>query len=125
LGGVVLAQSGSTTTTTTTTNPEQTLLAKVAAILGIDQTKLEAAFTKAEKEIQTDALTNRLQALVEAGKLTQAQADQYLQWWQSRPTLPEDLNLPRLQGRMGFGGLLGMNGCFPQVVTTVPSTTTR
>ena len=107
LGGVVYAQSGTTTTTSTTTTgtTKDTLFAKVAAILGIDEAKLESAFSQAREEIQTDALNNRLQRLVEAGKLTQEEADQYLKWWQSQPTLPDGLNLPGLHRNM-------MPGCF-------------
>ena len=106
LGGVVYAQSGTTTTSTTTTSTtKDTLFAKVAAILGIDEAKLESAFSQAREEIQTDALNNRLQRLVEAGKLTQEEADQYLKWWQSQPTLPDGLNLPGLHRNM-------MPGCF-------------
>jgi uncharacterized membrane protein len=105
LGGVVYAQSGSTTTTSpaTTSTAKDTLLAKVAAILGIDEAKLESAFTQAQQEIQTDALNTRLQKLVEAGKLTQEEADKYLKWWQSQPALPEGLNLPGLHGQMRAG----------------------
>ena len=87
-GTVVYAQSQSTPTPTTTptTTPKDTLMAKVAAILGIDHSKLESAFNQAEKEMQAEALQKRLDALVEAGKLTQQQADEYKAWWNSRPT---------------------------------------
>jgi flagellar basal body-associated protein FliL len=107
LGGVVYAQSGSTTTTssTTTSTTKDTLFAKVAAILGIDEAKLQSAFSQAQEEIKTDALNNRLQELVVAGKLTQEEADQYLKWWQSQPTLPDGINLPGLHRNM-------MPGCF-------------
>ena len=119
LGGVVYAQSGSTRDN----SPRNTIFAKVASILGIDQAVLEDAFTQAEQEVRSDALNNRLQALVEAGKITQDQADEYLQWWQSQPTLPEGLNLPGLQsGRLGLKGFR-MHGCFPPVVDTAPATT--
>jgi hypothetical protein len=105
LGGVVYAQSGSTTTTssTTTSTAKDILLAKVATILGIDEAKLESAFTQARQEIQTDALNTRLQKLVEEGRLTQEEADKYLKWWQSQPTLPEGLNLPGLHRQTRAG----------------------
>jgi len=127
LGGVVYAQSGSTTTTTTNTNPEDALMAKVASILGIDQTTLQNAFTQAEKEVRSDNLSSRLQSLVTAGKITQAQADQYLQWWNSQPTMPAGVNVPGIgMGRMGFGGgFHGMRGCVPPASETTPSTTTE
>ena len=132
LGGVVYAQSGSTTTTPTTTtttgtNPEVTIMAKVASILGIDQTTLQNAFTQAEKEVQTDNLSSRLQSLVTAGKITQDQADQYLQWWNSQPTLPSGVNVPGIgMGRMRIGGgFRGMGGCVPPATESTPSTTTQ
>ena len=128
------ADAGSTTTTTTanTTQPANTLLARVATILGIDQSKLESAVTQAKTEMQTDALKNRLQTLVANGTITQDQADQYLKWWQSkpdmapyqqqlnnwmqsRPTVPPDLknwqqskpNIP-MPGGLGGRGPRGM-----------------
>jgi len=82
VGGVALAQTSSTGD-----NPEKTLLARVAAILGIDQQKLEDAFAQAQKEMRDEALDSRLRGLVEKGKITQEQADQYRQWWQSRPDI--------------------------------------
>ena len=86
--GVVLAQTGSggdsqTGVTLASDNASQpkTLLARVAAILGIDQQKVEDAFTQARTEMRDEAL----QKLVDEGKITQQQADQYKKWWQSRP----------------------------------------
>jgi uncharacterized membrane protein len=66
VGGVVYAQ---TTSTPTTDNQEKTLLARVADILGIDQQKVEDAFSQAKKEMSDEALAKKLAALVEAGKL--------------------------------------------------------
>lgn len=98
VGGVAYAQ---TEDTPADNNPGNTLFAKVAAILGIDQQQLEDAFVQAQKEIRDEELTNRLDSLVEQGKITQEQADQYEQWWQSRPeVLPE----------LGFGDGPGIPG---------------
>ena len=55
----------------------KTLLARVAEILGIDQQKVEDAFAQAQKEMQNEALDNYLKNLVDEGKITQEQADQY------------------------------------------------
>jgi len=38
-------------------------------------------------------------------KLTQQQADQYKQWWQSMPTMPSGLGLPGMGWRQGDAGL--------------------
>jgi hypothetical protein len=76
------------------------LLNKVATIyqqntgVTIDPQQLETAFTQAQNEMQDEALQTWLQNLVTQGKLTQAQADEYLQWWQSKPNTPL-LELPR------------------------------
>ncbi len=83
IGGVALAQTGSSDNTT----EGKTLLAMVAEILGIDQQKVEDAFTQAQKDVQEEALDNYLKKLVEEGKITQDQADQYKTWWQSRPDM--------------------------------------
>lgn len=39
--------------------------------------------------MRDEALDNRLKCLVEKGKITQEQADQYKQWWQSRPDMEQ------------------------------------
>ena len=86
IGGVIIAQAAEGAATGNVTQPK-TKLARVAEILGIDQTKLEAAFKQAQSEAETDALKNRLQGLVNAGKITQEQADEYLKWSQSKPDI--------------------------------------
>lgn len=100
---VALAQSGGTTAGDNQTNP---LFSRVAAILGIDEQKLEDAFAQAHRELRDEASQKRLQSLVDEGKITQEQADQYQQWWQARP----DVQIPaeRFQGHMpnGKGGEL-------------------
>ena len=64
--------------------------------VAIDRDALKDSFAQAERELQAEALQNRLQKLVDQGTITQEQADQYLQWWQSRPDVP----LPGPQGPM-------------------------
>lgn len=97
VAGVALAQANNDSSTTT---QGKTFAARVAAILGIDQQKVQDAFDKANRDIADEALSNRLDALVKSGKITQQQADQYESWWQSRPQGP----LPGV-GKMGpFGG---------------------
>jgi len=82
----------------------KTLLARVAAILGIDQQKAEDAFTQARSEMREEALDNYLKNLVDQGKITQQQADQYKSWWQARP----ETLLPGAMGRdFGFHGFRG------------------
>jgi hypothetical protein len=51
----------------------------------IDQEVLKDAFAQAQDEMQSEALQNRLDKLVEEGTITQEEADEYMEWWQSKP----------------------------------------
>jgi hypothetical protein len=64
--------------------------------IALDPQQLKNAFTQAQSEMQDEALQSRLEKLVNEGKITQGEADQYLQWWQSRPNI-------ELPGRGGYG----------------------
>ncbi len=129
LVGVALAQTASTDNamvgkslagSTANTTAGNTLLARVAKILGIDQTKVENAFTQARKDMQNEAMDSYLKNLVTEGKITQAQADQYKTWWQSKPDMTQEktplrawttkraeVPLPGSYGGRGFMGGMG------------------
>jgi len=132
LAGVAFAQTGSASE-----GSGKTLSARVAAILGIDQQKVENAFAQAQSEMREEALDNYLKSLVDQGKITQAQADQYKAWlkarpdmaqyrqqlkdWQqTRPGIPPELNeweqarpdIPLPEHFGGHGGMKGGGGCF-------------
>jgi hypothetical protein len=122
VAGVSLAQSGNGNDTQANTRYEE-LLNKVATIyqqntgVTIDPQQLKTAFTQAQNQMQTEALQTWLQNLVTQGKITQAQADQYLQWWQSWPDTPL-LELPREGGMMMGGrghGCWGGNETIPEI----------
>lgn len=113
--GVVLAQTGSASD-----NQSNTLLARVAKILGIDQQKLDDAFTQAQSEMRDEALDNYLQNLVDQGKITKEQAEQYKTWCKSKPDMKPfqqqlkdwqnekpDIPLPGPAGRLGGHGFNG------------------
>lgn len=144
------------------------LLARVCAIyqektgVGIDQEVLKAAFAQAASEMRPKPPQNLegttpggmpkrplmgiedmqgwLQNLAQQGRITQGQADDYLEWWQSRPNteqfeqqlkdwgqtrpqMPPELkqwqearpDLPFGFGPRGHGGFPGMGGppCAP------------
>lgn len=96
IGGVVYAQAknggyGQIGVTLASDNASQpkTLLARVAAILGIEQQKVEDAFAQARSETQDEALDNHLKNLVDQGKITQEQADQYKAWVKSKPDMTQ------------------------------------
>jgi hypothetical protein len=142
--GVVAAQAKSgddsqTGVTRASDNASQpkTLLARVASILGIDQQKVGDAVVQARTEMRDEALDNYLKNLVDQGKITQEQADQYKawvkskpdlsqyqqqlqEWQQARPGIPPELKtweearpgipLPGGFGGRGFGGGMGLGG---------------
>jgi hypothetical protein len=111
-GGVVAAANNSSNNTTAgnqtqATEQYQALLDRVCAIyeektgVTIDSQQLKAALEQARSEMQDEAVKSWLQNLVDKGKITQSEAEQLLQWWQSRP----DIQLPLLGlGGHGHGG---------------------
>ena len=71
----------------------------------IDQEALKDAFAQAQSEMHTEAMGTWLESLVEEGKITQKQADDYLEW---QKAMPEDMPF-----KFGFGGrgrFRGMRG---------------
>lgn len=92
IGGVALAQVGKVADspsrillTSDNASQTKTLLARVAEKLGISQQELEDAFAQARSEMRDEALDRYLQKLIDEGKITQEQADQYKAWLQARP----------------------------------------
>ena len=76
----------------------------------IDPEALQAAVAQAQRELRDEAMQNRLQNLVEQGKISQGEADQYLEWWQARPDAAVGFGC-RGHGRFrGIGGPLGWGG---------------
>jgi hypothetical protein len=115
ISGVVAAQNGGDSQPNAANQTaNQTLLDRVCEIyqgntgVAIDPQALEDAFAQAQSEKLQKALDSRLQYLVDQGKITQGEADQYKAWWQSRPDVPLGL------GFGGHGGLRGWDGlCAP------------
>lgn len=70
---------------------------RVAEILGLDQAQVEDAMKQARQELRDEAMQSKLSSLVEKGLITQEQADEYLDWYQSRPEA-----LPWF-GKSGYG----------------------
>jgi len=117
-GGVVAANNSSSNTTagnqSQATDRYQALLNRACAIYGetmgvaIDPEQLKEALDQARSEMQSEALKSWLQNLVDKGKITQEEADQYLEWWQSRPGI--ELPLPGLGGHGHGGGMMWGRG---------------
>jgi len=92
ISGVVLAQSDNGDDNQPPAQ-QGALLDKVCEIyeqntgVAIDPQELQNAYAQARSEMLEEALENRLQNLVEQGKITQEEADQYKAWWQGRPDM--------------------------------------
>jgi hypothetical protein len=111
ISGVAAAQNGDDSQPNAANQmANQTLLDRVCEIyqentgVAIDPQALEDAFAQAQSEKLQEALDSRLQYLVDQDKITQSEADQYKEWWQSRPDVPLGL------GFGGHGGLRGWDG---------------
>ena len=111
-GGLVVAANNSSSNTTAENQTQainrfQVLLDRVCAIyeektgVAIDSGQLKAALEQARSEMLDEAVKSWLQKIVDKGRITQKEADQLLEWWQSRPNIK--LQLPGL-GRPGHGG---------------------
>ena len=115
-GGVLAADDSSSSTENQgqTANRYQALLDRACAIyeentgVAVGSEQLKDALDQARSEIQDEALESRLQDLVDEGKITQEEADQYLEWWQSRPDI--ELPLPGLGGHGHGGGMMWGRG---------------
>jgi hypothetical protein len=117
IGGVALAQTG-TGDDSQPAAQHQALLDKVCAIyeqntgVAIKSEELQKAFDQARSEMQDEALNSYLQGLVDEGKITQEQADQYKAWLESKPEVDVPLapGCPGLGMPRGFGGPGGFPG---------------
>ena len=97
-GGVVLAQEEGTSGD----SPAKSLVARVASILGLSEDEVQGAFDQAAGEVRDEMLQRKMDRLVESGRLTPEQAQEYLEWYESRPESMPGFG-PGLRGH-GFGG---------------------
>jgi hypothetical protein len=117
LGGVAFAQTGNSDNSTQPAAQHQALLAKVCAIyeqntgVAINSDELQKAFDQARSETMAEARDKYLQSLVDQGKITQEQADQYKAWLESKPTVP--ILAPGFSGHDMHPGFGGHGGGFP------------
>jgi hypothetical protein len=121
VGGALVAASDSSSTTddqNQIADRNQELLDRACAIYqentgtAIDSEQFKAALEQAQDELHEEALESRLQDLVDNGKMTQEEADQYLEWWQSRPDIQAPL--PGLGGPGTGGGMMWGKGFGPR-----------
>ena len=100
IGGVVLAQNEAGTGKAASMDAMWNRVAEIyqeKTGTALDMQGLKDSITQAGSEQQIKNMEAKLNAMVSAGKITQNQADEMLNWWQSKPTdLPFD-------GRFGPG----------------------
>ena len=86
-----------------------TFAARVAAILGLDESTVSDAMAQAKREMRSEALRSALDAKVEAGHITQEQADEYFEWAESAPEWAAGAHFGRgdRDGRRGHGKKFG------------------
>ena len=107
ISGIALAQ-----TENDDDSQPNTLFERVTAILvdkGINITseQLKDAFVQAQSDVRTEAMQNRLDKLVEEGVIDGTQAQELLDWWETRPDVPARFGF---KGHGGFRGMRGMRG---------------
>lgn len=71
--------------------PRDKVIERAAAELGVEPDRLSDAFEKAHASLAAEATKTKLQALVEAGRLTQQEADEILVWIEARPAAVDKL----------------------------------
>jgi len=126
IGGVALANDGNGHDSPPEARHEA-LLDRVTEIyqentgVAIDTQQLQDAFAQAQSEMRDAALQERLQYLVDEGRITQDQADQYRAWQQARPDMEpfrqqlrewqqSSPDVPDGFGFKGHGRFRGMGG---------------
>ena len=86
-----------------------TFAARVADILGLEESAVSDAMAQAKREMRSEALRSALDAKVEAGDITQEQADEYFEWAESAPEWAQGAHFGRgdRDGRRGHGKKFG------------------
>ena len=104
LGGTVMAQDsgdgGDGGTKVTVTGG---IMERVAEKLGIAEEDLRTAFDEAKAELKDERLEQRIDDLVADGRLTEAEGQELLDWYRSRPEVLEGRGGLRGFGPHGFG----------------------
>jgi hypothetical protein len=86
------------------TTPQQALMTKVAENLNLSYDQVLGAFDKAQQEMSSEALQQRLTQAVNDGTITQDEADQITAWMNAEPAAAENLSPGWLNGLMRPSG---------------------
>ncbi len=110
-GGAIMAQDEDE-------DSSKSFAGRVAEILGLEEDTVADAVKQAKEDMRDEAVKAKLDALVEDGKMTQEDADAYLEWLQSRPDVDFGDGFGRgFHGKSGFGRKHGW-GRFKSTSTT-------
>ena len=113
-GGAIMAQDDGE-------DGSKTFAGRVAEILGLEDDTVADAMKQAKEDMRDEAVKAKLDALVEDGKMTQEDADAYLEWLESRPDVDFGGGFGRgSHGKRGFGKKHGW-GRFKSTSTTSDS----
>jgi len=110
IGGVVLAQENSGGGASQPEVRHVALLERACEIYeentgtAIDAEELKDAFAQAQGERFAAAMEARLDRMVEEGVLDETEAQELLEWWESRPDVPLAPGFPGHGMQRGFGG---------------------
>ena len=80
--------------------------------IAIDAQELQTAFAQAGSELMAEARENFRQRLIEEGKITQEQLDDFDAWLNARPDMPFPFGPRNHGGIKPFGGFGGFGGGF-------------
>ena len=86
------------------------LASRVADILELEEQQVQDAFHQAIREMREEKVQQKLDWAVENGKLSQEQADEYLEWFRSRPESFAPGVFSHKFGKPGFHGGKGRHG---------------
>ena len=64
---------------------EGSFVADVAEVLGVEESALDGALTQAKRAMANDAVRARMDAMVAKELISQEEADEYVEWFESRP----------------------------------------
>ena len=88
-GGAIFAQEGDTERDAggdaEEENARQGLASRVAEILGLGEEEVQEAFEQAHRGMRDDRFQSRIDRLVERGRITEDEAAEAIEWYQSRP----------------------------------------
>ena len=96
-GGAILAQDDDDD------DSSKSFAGRVAEILDLDEDTVADAMKQAKEDMRDEAIKAKLDALVEAGEITQDEADDYIEWLDSRPDVDFGGGFGRGHSRKGFG----------------------